>query len=71
MGLAPKASARVLRFQRAARLLAPTAVLGPPRPARTIADVAATCGYADHPHLVREFRTLADCTPSEYVAGWS
>ena len=73
VGLAPKAAARVLRFRRAARLLAPAAVgLAAPRPsAPTIADIAATCGYADHAHLVREFRTLAGCTPSEYLAGWS
>ncbi len=37
---------------------------------RCIADVAAECGYADHAHLVREFRALAGCTPSKYVAEW-
>lgn len=69
VGLAPKATARVLRFQRAARLLVPpSAGGGPGVPVpRRLADVAATCGYADHAHLVREFRALAGCTPSEYV----
>jgi AraC-like DNA-binding protein len=64
VGLAPKQAARVLRFERAARL-----VLSPP--GGPITDVAAACGYADHAHLVREFRTLAGCTPSQYRAGWS
>jgi AraC-like DNA-binding protein len=60
VGLAPKPTARVLRFRRASGLLAG-------RTGRSISDVAATCGYADHAHLDREFRALAGCTPSEYV----
>lgn len=61
VGLAPKAAARVLRFQRAAGLL----VAGT---RTTIADVAAACGYADHAHLDREFRALAGCTPTTFLA---
>lgn len=72
VGLAPKPAARVLRFRRAADLLVPPGAGGPgtavPRP---LADVAATCGYADHSHLVREFRALAGCTPSQYRDGWT
>jgi AraC-like DNA-binding protein len=70
VGLAPKPAARVLRFQRAAELLLPPGPDGGSRAraARSVADVAATCGYADHAHLVREFRTLAGCTPTEYLA---
>jgi AraC-like DNA-binding protein len=60
VGLAPKAAGRVLRFERATRLL----VSGS---AATIADVAATCGYADHAHLDREFRALAGCTPTTFL----
>jgi AraC-like DNA-binding protein len=73
VGLGPKQAARVLRFQRAARLLAPRTAdaLAGAAPARSVAAVAAACGYADHAHLVREFRALAGCTPSEYRAGWS
>ncbi|GAA5137925.1 helix-turn-helix domain-containing protein [Pseudonocardia adelaidensis] len=73
VGLGPKTTARVLRFHRATRLLAPAGVYGGPPPvaAPSISDVAAACGYADHAHLVREFRALAGCTPSEYLSGWS
>jgi AraC-like DNA-binding protein len=73
VGLAPKPAARVLRFRRAADLLMPGSGTGegPGRPAQhRIADVAADCGYTDHAHLVREFRALAGCTPSQYVAEW-
>ncbi len=60
IGLTPKTAARVLRFRRAAGRLAPG----------TLADVAADCGYADHAHLAREFRALAGCPPSQYLAEW-
>ena len=61
VGLPPKPTGRVLRFRRAADLLRSG-------PVRSIADVAAACGYADHSHLIREFRALAGCTPSELVS---
>ena len=57
VGMGPKATASVLRFRHAVRLLGTEA---------TISDVAAASGYADHSHLTREFRRLAGCTPSEY-----
>ncbi len=59
VGLAPKASARVLRFARAHALLSTGR--------RPVGRVAAECGYADQSHLVREARALAGCTPSELV----
>jgi AraC-like DNA-binding protein len=62
IGLAPKPTGRVLRFRRAVDLLERASG------ATTIADVAAGVGYADHSHLVREFRTLAGCAPSELMA---
>jgi AraC-like DNA-binding protein len=72
VGLGPKAAARVLRFQRAARLLVPASVYGTrPPTVVSISDVAAACGYADHAHLVHEFHALAGCTPTEYLAEWS
>jgi AraC-like DNA-binding protein len=73
VSLTPKITARVLRFQRAARLLVPGSVYDgtPPTAPPSISDVAAACGYADHAHLVREFHALAGCTPTEYLAEWS
>ncbi len=56
VGMGPKAVARILRFQRALRLL---------REGRARADVAYDCGFADQPHLNREFRALAGGTPRE------
>jgi AraC-like DNA-binding protein len=72
VGLGPKTAARVLRFHRAARFLAPASVYGddPAGARRSISDVAASCGYADHAHLAREFRALGGCTPTEFLAGW-
>jgi AraC-like DNA-binding protein len=56
VGLAPKAVARILRFQRALRLV---------REGHALADAAYACGYADQPHLNRDFRALAGATPRE------
>ncbi|MGI5162906.1 helix-turn-helix domain-containing protein [Spirillospora sp. CA-253888] len=60
VGLSPKVTARVLRFDRAVGLLTRGA---PPR-----AELALTCGYYDQAHLNREFRALAGCTPTELLA---
>ena len=59
VGLAPKPTARVLRFARAHTLLS--------RSGGSVGEVAARCGYADQSHLVRECHRLAGCTPSALV----
>jgi AraC-like DNA-binding protein len=61
LGLPPKVLGRVLRFERARRLLE-----GPHRP--SLAEVAAACGYYDQAHLNREFRELAGCSPLVWLA---
>ncbi|MER6301657.1 helix-turn-helix domain-containing protein [Kitasatospora sp. NPDC001539] len=61
-GLTPKAAARVIRFDRARHLLA--AGSPPPR----LAELATRCGYFDQAHLAREFRALAGCAPSAWLA---
>jgi AraC-like DNA-binding protein len=65
IGLPPKVAARVLRFERARHeLLRP----GPAGAVPRLADVAVACGYADQAHLTREWRDLAGCTPTTWLA---
>jgi AraC-like DNA-binding protein len=61
-GLAPKLAARVVRFERARRMLQATPAFV------TIAQVAATCGYYDQAHLNRDFAELAGCAPTAWLA---
>jgi AraC-like DNA-binding protein len=60
-GLPPTVAGRVVRFERARRLLERAARPG-------LADVAAACGYYDQAHLTREFRELAGMTPTAWLA---
>jgi len=62
-GLAPKEAARVFRFDRARRRIGRAAAAG-----GTLADLAVQCGYYDQAHLAREFRSLAGCPPSQWLA---
>jgi AraC-like DNA-binding protein len=66
IGLTPKAAARVIRFDRARKLLARN--LTEATAGYRLADLAADCGYFDQAHLAREFRTLAGCPPSQWLA---
>jgi AraC-like DNA-binding protein len=59
-GLTPKLAARVVRFERARRLLE--------TPFVSIAQVAASCGYYDQAHLTRDFTELAGCPPARLLA---
>ena len=59
-GLSPKAASRVARFDRARRRLAAGG--------STVAQVAAECGYFDQAHLDRDFRDLAGCPPTQWLA---
>jgi AraC-like DNA-binding protein len=61
-GLGPKLAGRVVRFERARRMLQAVA------PRVTIAEVAACCGYYDQAHLARDFAELAGCSPSQWMA---
>jgi AraC-like DNA-binding protein len=60
-GLTQKAAARVTRFDRARRTLQR-------QPGLPLAGLAAGCGYYDQAHLAREFRDLAGCPPSAWLA---
>jgi AraC-like DNA-binding protein len=59
-GLTPKQAARIARFEATRRLL-----LDPRRP--PLAEVAVRCGYADQPHLAREWRALAGCSVGTWL----
>jgi len=65
VGLSPKAAARVIRFDHARRELQRRVTSGA---LVTLADLAADTGYYDQAHLAREFRELAGCSPSQWVA---
>jgi AraC-like DNA-binding protein len=58
IGLTPKAAARVIRFDRACRLL----------PRHSGVAVAAECGYADQAHLIREFVSFTGPSPTRWLA---
>ncbi len=58
IGLTPKAAARVIRFDRARQML----------PHLPGAAVAATCGYADQSHLVRDFVDFTGLAPRAWLA---
>jgi AraC-like DNA-binding protein len=66
-GLAPKEAARVIRFDRARRRIGRT-VSSAGGAAATFATLAAECGFYDQAHLAREFRALAGCPPSQWLA---
>jgi AraC-like DNA-binding protein len=76
VGLAPKAYARVLRFERAvARLGHGDEALWATVPGEPVAErgrwgrLALDCGYFDQAHMNRDFRALAGLSPGELVAG--
>lgn len=60
VGLGPKRCARILRFNRALRLIDSGAPLSG-------AGVAYDCGYNDQSHLIRDFREFSGHTPTALV----
>ncbi|MET9887627.1 helix-turn-helix domain-containing protein [Streptomyces sp. NPDC006430] len=60
IGLPPQSVSRILRFQRALSL--------PSDACRSLADLAALCGYYDQAHMNRDFRELAGLTPAQLCA---
>jgi transcriptional regulator GlxA family with amidase domain len=57
-GLSPKALARIIRFQNLLRLVGEGRL-------REWASLALEGGYADQPHMVREFRQFSGQSPTE------
>jgi AraC-like DNA-binding protein len=63
VGLTPKLTSRIFRFQKA---------LAAANVAKTTpdwSDLAVDCGYYDQAHLIHEFQQLAGLTPSQYLRG--
>jgi len=61
VGLPPGSVARVMRFERAARLLG--------RAGRAVrwSELALECGYYDQAHLIRDFRRFTGTTPGAFL----
>jgi AraC-like DNA-binding protein len=57
VGLPPKALARLIRVEHAARRV---------RAGDPLADIVYAAGYADQSHFNRDFRELVGCTPTEF-----
>ena len=60
-GVAPKAAARIFRFEHACRLFL--------RSPRRIVDVAIASGFHDQAHMVHEWHAMAGCAPREWILG--
>ncbi len=60
VGMSPKHFARIRRFQR---------VFPAIEEGSDWVDAAASCGYYDQAHLIRDFRTFAGEPPSQLLAG--
>jgi AraC-like DNA-binding protein len=58
IGLSPKRFARIVRFEHACRLI---------RRGGALAGVAAESGYADQPHLGRDWTEITDSTPRDWI----
>ncbi|TCC38036.1 helix-turn-helix domain-containing protein [Kribbella speibonae] len=59
-GLPPKVASRVLRFERVTSYLRG-------HPHTRLSDLSAAAGYADQSHLTREFRSIAGCSPRQWM----
>ncbi|MDI1443508.1 helix-turn-helix transcriptional regulator [Polyangium sp. 6x1] len=57
-GMTPKRMARLVRLRHVLGALHTGAFA-------TLAELAQACGYADQPHLIRDFKTLTDRLPGE------
>ncbi len=63
VGVNPKEFQRIIRFQRAIKILET-------HPSIQLQDVAFHCGYYDQPHLTREFKLFTGYSPSDFLNQW-
>jgi AraC-like DNA-binding protein len=66
-GSSPAVILRVMRFQRFVALAQRMVATSAPDATRSLARMAAACGYADHGHLARECRRMTGEPPSTYL----
>lgn len=59
-GMNPKEYQRVIRFQKALYSMQKN-------PDINITELIETCGFYDQSHLVKDFKLMTDCTPTEYL----
>ncbi len=64
VGLSPKKVGRLMRFDHARSQIAAATAAGQEL---NLTDTAVSCGYYDHPHLIREFREFAGVPPTEWL----
>lgn len=60
VGMAPKEYQRVIRFQKALYVLQK-------KPTMDMGNLACICGFYDHSHLVKDFKSMSGCSPTEYL----
>jgi AraC-like DNA-binding protein len=60
-GVSPRLYLRLVRFRHAVRE-------AEAKKSRRWTDIALACGYYDHAHFTRDFRSFAGCAPSEWLA---
>lgn len=60
VGMNPKEYYRVIRFQRLLYILQQ-------RPDMEITQLAYLCGFADHSHLVKDFKSFTGVSPTQYL----
>jgi AraC-like DNA-binding protein len=65
VGASPKQVSRVMRFERAQRVVTRAVADGSPP---DLSQIAARCGFYDHSHLVRDFRQYTGLSPSGWIA---
>jgi AraC-like DNA-binding protein len=59
--VSPKTYARIVRFESVHAALSEN-------PSSRLADLANDYGYSDQAHLIREFKSFANCTPRDFAA---
>ena len=60
VGIAPKEYLRIIRFQKILYTLQN-------KPDIDMGELACVCGFYDNSHLVKDFKSMSGCSPTEYL----